>query len=173
VIFITALIFSTTLLAYPVASLTPPVAYFTYTPENPILGDIMVFDASTSYDPDGNIVSYTWDFADGTPPQTVPGPVVTHNYTAVGTYNVTLTVADSEDLTDDFLDTIRILINPTANFTYSPTQPIVNQTVTFNTSASFDPDRSIVSYSWGLRRRVTSRHGSRPGNDPRLRGRNL
>ena len=43
-----------------------PIASFTATPTN---GDAPLevdFDASNSTDPDGNIVSYAWDFGDGT-----------------------------------------------------------------------------------------------------------
>jgi len=37
---------------------------------------------------------------------------------------------------------------PIASFTFSPSTPLVNQTVTFDASASHDPDGSIVSYKW-------------------------
>jgi subtilase family serine protease len=39
---------------------------------------------------------------------------------------------------------------PTACFTFSPTNPIVNQTVTFDASCSTDPDGRIVRYDWDL-----------------------
>ncbi|MDF2956228.1 MAG: PKD repeat domain protein [Candidatus Alkanophagales archaeon MCA70_species_2] len=69
----------------------PPVANFTYSPENPVVGQAVTFDASESYDPEGSIVSYEWDFGDGT---TASGMVVTHAYSAAGSYTVTLTVTD-------------------------------------------------------------------------------
>jgi len=39
---------------------------------------------------------------------------------------------------------------PVANFTISPSNPSVGQTVFFNASPSYDPDGSIVSYVWNL-----------------------
>ncbi len=53
------------------------------------------FDASDSYDVDGEIVSYEWDFGDGTVAQ---GMLAEHTYTALGTYEVTLTVTDGDGL---------------------------------------------------------------------------
>jgi len=37
---------------------------------------------------------------------------------------------------------------PIAMFTYSPSEPAVNQTVTFDASASYDPNGTIVEYQW-------------------------
>jgi len=48
-------------------------------------------DGSASYDPDGTIVSYDWDFGDNT---TGTGALVSHTYTAVGVYIASLTVTD-------------------------------------------------------------------------------
>jgi subtilisin family serine protease len=55
------------------------------------------FDASGSYDPDGTIVAYDWEFGDG---NTASGAAASHSYDAAGTYSVVLTVADNEDATD-------------------------------------------------------------------------
>ena len=57
------------------------------------------FDGSRSYDVDGTIVSYVWNFGDGS---TVNGIIVTHNYTALGKYNVTLTVTDNGGAKDTY-----------------------------------------------------------------------
>jgi len=125
-----------------------PVAFFEYKPKLPLVNETVTFNATLSTADGGTIVSYTWNFGDGSSPVTEADPITNHVYTAFGTYNVTLTIVDSEDLNDTFMDTIRILIHPVANFTHLPIEPIVNGTITFDASASYDPDRSIVSYTW-------------------------
>jgi PKD repeat protein len=54
------------------------------------------FDGSKSTDPDGQIVSYDWNFGDG---NTGMGMVVEHHYTATGHYSATLTVTDNRGAT--------------------------------------------------------------------------
>ncbi len=49
------------------------------------------FNASASTDPDGDALNFAWDFGDGT---SGAGVTVSHTYTAIGTYNATLTVTD-------------------------------------------------------------------------------
>jgi parallel beta-helix repeat protein len=73
-----------------------PVALFDYSPTTPRVGELVTFDASASYDPEGDIVGYHWAFSDGT---TGDGAIVTHTYAGTGVYDVTLTVADSGGLT--------------------------------------------------------------------------
>ena len=149
VAFLAALIFSVTLLVHPpVAAATPPVAAFTYTPEAPILGDVVIFDASASTPDGGRIVSYTWDFDDGTPSKSIPDPVADHNYTTFGTYNVTLTVTDNETLTDTTWQIVIVRESPVAVFTYKPAWPIVGETVTFDASLSTPEGGTITSYYW-------------------------
>jgi hypothetical protein len=71
-----------------------PVAAFTYTPSAPMPGDNITFDASASYAQSCMIVSYAWDFGDGTV-VTVANPTIAHSYLIDGTYTVQLTVTDS------------------------------------------------------------------------------
>jgi PKD repeat protein len=47
------------------------------------------FNGTGSSDPDGDVLTYAWDFGDGT---TGTGATVAHAYTAAGVYTVTLTV---------------------------------------------------------------------------------
>jgi len=66
--------------------------------KNNYVDDVIEFDGSGSYDPDGTITSYEWDFGDGSPVEN--GEIVTHTYTTVGLYAVTLTVTDNGGFTD-------------------------------------------------------------------------
>jgi len=83
-----------TLVISPSSSSTnhPPVAHT----GGPYAGKVnasLTFNASGSYDSDGTITSYSWDFGDG---NTGSGIVAEHSYTQAGTYTVTVTVTDNE-----------------------------------------------------------------------------
>ena len=45
-------------------SLAPPTAAFTVSPENPVVGENITFDARISEDTDGEIVRWVWNFGD-------------------------------------------------------------------------------------------------------------
>jgi PKD repeat protein len=73
-----------------------PTANFTLSPTGPLAGQNVSFNASASTAGNGrSIVSYTWDFGDGT---TGSGQTVTKagGYAAPGTYTVTLVVVDDQ-----------------------------------------------------------------------------
>ncbi|MCK4731530.1 MAG: right-handed parallel beta-helix repeat-containing protein, partial [Methanophagales archaeon] len=76
-----------------------PIASFTYSPENPVVNETITFNASNSYDPDGNITNYRWNFGDENTMDTAE-PIITHSYTSTGDYNVNLTVTDNDDATN-------------------------------------------------------------------------
>jgi PKD repeat protein len=61
------------------------------------VGEQVQFDGSGSFDTDGTIVSYWWDFDDGT---TGSGVAPSHMYTSEGTYTVNLVVTDDKGATD-------------------------------------------------------------------------
>lgn len=56
-------------------------------------GEMIIFDATASIDPESPIESYAWDFGDNT---SGSGPTASHTYSTAGVYGVTLTVTDSE-----------------------------------------------------------------------------
>lgn len=78
-------------LARGIISNAAPVAVVTVAPNPAAIGAAVTFDGTASYDVDGTIQSHAWTFGDGA---TASGSLVTHAYSAVGTYTVTLTVSD-------------------------------------------------------------------------------
>ena len=84
-----------------------PVASFTCSSSTPSVNETVTFDASESYDPDGTIVDYAWDFGDGT---TGNGKIVNHAYGEADAYPVALTVTDNDGL-DNNLHHIIIVIH--------------------------------------------------------------
>jgi hypothetical protein len=104
------------------------------------------FNAAGSFDPNGSIVSFEWNFGDGT---TGSGPTPAHTYTQSGGnfYAATLIVTDSEGLRD---------ASRGQTFTLADTRPFASFTFTcaglscaFDASASSDPD-GISSYAWNF-----------------------
>ena len=68
----------------------------------------VTFDAAASADGDGVIVSYDWDFGDGSAPQAGAEAVVAHEYLAAGVYSAVLTVTDDGGDTDTATVLVRI-----------------------------------------------------------------
>jgi PKD repeat protein len=117
------------------------------------------FNGTSSSDVDGTIASYSWSFGDGT---TATGATPTHVYGKGGTYTVTLTVTDDGSKTS-VPATNQVTVTdepPTASFTSKPSGPGTGQPVTFNASASKDPDGSIVSHAWNFGDGATSSSAS-------------
>jgi len=102
----------------------PPIASFTHTPENPVVDQTITFDASSSYDPDGTIVSYDWDFDDG---NTATGKIVNHAYASAGEYIVTLTVTDNSSLTNSTTRKVKVIEEGIPNISWNMTISATNQ----------------------------------------------
>lgn len=93
-----------------------PVSQFTY-----VIDDFNVtFDASSSYDSDGMIETYHWDFGDNT---TGNGAFLIHQYQAEGIYNVALTVTDEDNNTNLSMQIIMIdMTSPSTTINLFPQQ---------------------------------------------------
>ncbi|GEM_PF-834525 len=111
-------------------------ADFSFSPTNPTVGTSVQFtDKST-----GNIASWSWKFGDGST-STQQNPA--HAYSAAGSYNVTLTVSDGTT-SNSMTQTITVKANIVADFTYSPSSPVVGQEVQFLDNSQGSP----TSWSW-------------------------
>lgn len=127
-----------------------PVAEFTATPTSGVSPLTVEFDGSASYDPDGTIVSYDWDFGDGV---VASGPTAAHTYAAIGTFTPRLTVTDNDGYAGSAVTTIQVISPseaPHAEFIFSPITGIFPCQITFDGGSSHDPDGTIVDYSWSF-----------------------
>ncbi len=122
----------------------PPVAVI-MAPQTAQVDTVVDFDGSNSQDPDSTIVSYEWDFGDGS---TATGALTNHIYTAAGTYTVTLTVTDDTNLSDTTFRDISVggVMIPIAN-PGGPYVGIEGQPVDFDGSQSTHVS-PITNYIW-------------------------
>lgn len=103
----------------------PPVASFSFSPKTPAENTEITFDASASYDPDGKIVSYEWDFGDGSVGK---GQMVKHSYRAKGQYSVTLKVEDNSGQTNTVSSQITVgpIPEPKLKFSVGSNVKVIN-----------------------------------------------
>jgi len=129
-----------------------PVACFTVSDYRPNTGVTVTFNASCSYDPDGSIVKYEWDWEGDSTYDFNAGnnPIATHAYAVHGLYHPKLRVTDNEGLTDEINTTILVRGHPVARFTWTPLTPTAYQTVNFNASASTPDGGYLVNYTWNF-----------------------
>lgn len=125
----------------------PPVASFLPPPPLVSPGEAVTFDGAASTDPDGTIVTYLWDFGDGSSGE---GPFIDHTYVHSGRFDVVLTVTDDSAASDTATAEVIVDLRPTAHFTVSPPEAMPGEPMTFDASGSTDADGSIISYVWAF-----------------------
>ena len=103
----------------------PPIASAVVSSFRGVEQEEIQFDASSSSDPDGNIVSYLWSFGDGA---TSPDIEVTHTFETPGQYLVTLSVTDDRGAKSRASGVVRILSSgdgSSERLVVSPTEGVV------------------------------------------------
>ena len=124
----------------------PPVAEAQASPVSGPAPLTVNFEGIQSYDPDGKVRSFSWDFGDGTNERTTS---TSHQYRDPGSYTAELTVTD--DLGATGKDEVVITVgneHPVAVIGISAKSGSVPLMVTFDGSRSFDPDGTALTYSW-------------------------
>src|SRR5256884_789047 len=134
---------ATSQMTVAVTSPPPPIsASFTLSPSSPSAGQSVSFAASVS----GGTppYNYTWSYGDGS---TGTGLQSTHIYSVDGTYQVTLTVEDSQGNTGTGVEPAVVGTSPLLDgFTFSPTGPQPGENINFTASAR--GGTPPYSYSW-------------------------
>lgn len=115
------------------------------------------FDASMSYDANGDIVSWTWDFGDGTVGE---GEFIGHIYNKSGMFNVSLKVTDAEGKADSDLTTVRVERDnhpPVASILSGPHSGHTNTDYYYSiVTEDFNNDTIRYLIEWGDRESQTS-----------------
>jgi PKD repeat protein len=123
-----------------------PDSSFTLYPNEAVVSNPVAFTASENASSYGQALNYTWDFGDGNVMSTEQ-PVVSHIYQKAGSFNVTLTVADSEGSKSSSSRAVRV---------WQPTC----------LSVSTDTSSSTVGSAVNINGRLTDRFGTGLANEP-------
>jgi len=139
---------SATLIVIVTEPNAPPVANFAAAPSAVVPGETVQFDAVGTLDGDGWIVSYQWDFGDGT---SASGSTVEHQYSTPGTYPVALTVVDNDDAVGTYRWELLVADTnqaPQPQLELSATALDPGETLYCSAAGSIDPDGEIVAFEW-------------------------
>lgn len=139
----------------------PPVASFVVASREAAAPDVVFrTDASASGDPNGVLISYEWNWGDGSSTGPSASPLAEHTYTAAAIDAlpnrqavIGLKVVDDKEVSAIFSRRVVVTtedLAPFAAFTLTVDQ--LNRTVTVDASASWDPkgiDVAFYNWTWG------------------------
>ncbi len=125
----------------------PPAAVLTASPASATAPAAITLSAVGSTDPEGAIVSYRFDFGDGTSAGPQASPVASHTY-AAGSFTASVLVVDAQGLSATA--TVAVFSNqpPAAVLSMTPVTGRAPLTVAASASGSTDSDGSIVAYTF-------------------------
>jgi len=132
--------------SYTASNAVAPVAVASVTPSSGYVPLPVGFSSNGSSDADGTIVSYNWNFGDGTN-STEPNPL--HTYTSTGTFTPVLTVTDSQGLTNSQSLTVNVTQNPLASTLHIDGISITSK-VSGRTSYQCVATVTVKNYAGGL-----------------------
>ena len=91
-----------------------PFPRFKYSADQPTIGETINFDASESWDTNGQIVQYSWSYIDESEPNKLiemgSGKTISYKFDKQGNYKVKLSVTDDEDNTNEITKTVVVSI---------------------------------------------------------------
>jgi len=138
-----------------------PMANFSWGPANPKTDTVVIFNASSSIDIDGDIILYEWDWdSDGIYDESGSNPIAEYSWDDNGNYSVILRVVDNDNAVDVIQREITVENRPPfIDFSFSPPSPQPGDTVFFKSNC-YDPDGYIDSYNWSFGDALTSAQSS-------------
>ena len=110
---------------------------------------VINLDGTGSYDPDGTIVNYTWNFTYSGSPVILYGVSPSFDFNISGFYNITLNVTDNDSDTDEDIVMVEIVFaSPIAD---AGTDIVsIRGIIQFSGINSFDSDGTIINYTWNF-----------------------
>lgn len=141
----------TSTVTLPVVVNGPPVANFTITANPAGTNTPVTFNASTSTDPNGDALSYTWDLNGDNVYGDATGTVQSESFPTAGSYLVGVRVTDGHGGTDTIAKLVTVLPDkaPTVSLAASPARPTAGGPVTFTATAA-DADGTVSAIEWDL-----------------------
>ncbi len=133
---------------------TGPTAALSVSPASGTAPLQVTADASGSTAGSSPISSYSFNFGDGTTAGPQSGATANHTYQSAGTYTVTVTATDGNNLTDNATKTVTVnaqqATGPTAALSVSPASGTAPLQVTADASGSTAGSSPISSYSFNF-----------------------
>jgi PKD repeat protein len=136
----------------------PPVAVAEASATEIYPGEVVDFDGTGSFDTDGTVVEWEWDFdgdgvfGDAYYSGTDQEP--SFKFDTLGQYDVDLKVTDDDDATDTLDAVITIYVVSPDNIAPVALAEVVgdnfwaDQPVEFDATSSYDPDGTVVEWKW-------------------------
>ena len=130
---------------------SPPIPTFVFAPARPNIGQTATFDGGGTTDdeaiPDSG---FDWDF-DGNGSFEAEGREVGHAFSSAGARTVTLRVTDADGAPATTSRSVTVNAPPSADFSFTPSNPDVGDAVSFNAAATTD-DLALANsaYAWDL-----------------------
>jgi gliding motility-associated-like protein len=122
-----------------------PIGTFTYSPLAGCDSLDVTFNVTTT-----NVVSFTWNFSDGSPLVTTAVPTITHNYTKPGQYTPIVTLKDAAGCAIPKFGTNFINVDAITKINFNADRTILCDSgmVNFKDISSLGPNTIITNYIW-------------------------
>jgi PKD repeat protein len=121
------------------------------------INETLIFYAYYSYDPDGYITGYRWDFENDGVFDTdwLEDILITCHYPLPGNYTIRLQVKDDDGAITTTSHSMHIIqLEPPLQLPIpkinGPYYGYTHENVTFNSNGSYDPDGTIINYTWNF-----------------------